>query len=422
MSRKREDFEPVTIKNAKPEFEANRFPETKKEESHYQCLSTTNREEPEQFMNSTRKHETEQVALEPDLYMNITYAKKEAQPSPGLSQEKGADKDAADVTPAPAVLSHHRTMNTYIKAEPVTEKHNNVAGSDNESDTSDFTPASSHSPPQQNSTSTNCIPYINTPTSIGKQSFASPYLKSDENSLDSTAPDDDNLQTISSSSKKDGKGSRSKCLLMVCCVLVIFLVFTLLLTFVWLNRSELEKNQAEGSQSTVTSNMLIMNLTKQVRDLEESLSQSNTVIESLSNQNQLLSSSIDSHSTRLAAAENTLQSHVTDYRDLVSTSENNHDTLTASISGNYADLNNRINTLQGVVNTYRNRANSQISQLQSGISLESRCRKNSVSCDVNGNTRVYQLSCSTQNISLTTGVSHLLACLPSMHSFNSLPL
>ena len=56
------------------------------------------------------------------------------------------------------------------------------------------------------------------------------------------------------------------------CVLVVFLIFTLLLTFVGLNRSELEKNQAEDSHSTATSNMLIMDLTKQVRDLEESLS------------------------------------------------------------------------------------------------------------------------------------------------------
>ena len=367
MSRKSKDFELVTIKkkrNDKLEFEVSHNPGTQNTH-HYQCLSATNREEPEQFMNSTRKQEAEPGALEPEVYRNIARAKTEALPNTGLSQEKYADKDAADVTPAPAVLSHN-----YIKAKPVTKNLRNAAGSDTESDTFDFAPTSSHSPPQQGSTSN---AYSITPAFIGKQSLTT-----------ETALCDFNLQTPTSSSKKDERGSRNKCLLVVCCVLVFFLVFTLSLTFVGLNRSELEKNQEEDSHSTVTSNMLIMNLTKQVRDLEESLNQSKAVIQNLS--------------TRLAA-------HVSDYRDLVSTSENNHNTLTASISGNYADLNNRINTLLGVVNTNNASANHKISQLQNGINLESRCRKNSVSCDVYGNSSVYQLSCSTQNIPMTTGVS-----------------
>ena len=372
------DIELATIKKkVKPEYDVHYQPDTQKEESHYQCLSTTNREEPEKFMNASRKQETE-------LYMNIDHVKKEAQPSPGLSQGNNTtdaadtDEGAADFTPTPAVLSHYRAMEilkTYIKAKP---EHRNAAGSDSESNTSDFTQASSHSPPQQ----TVCNAYINTPTSIGKRSLIGP-----ENSPD-TAPCGDNFQTLSSSSKKDERGCKNKSLLfsiVVCSVLVIFLVFTLLLTFVGLNRSELMKNQAEDSHSTA----LIMNLTKQVRDLEESLSQSNATL-----------------SIRL-------ESQMSDYRDLVS---NNNDTLTASISGNYADLKNQINSLQDLVNTNNASANHKISQLQNGINLESRCRKNSVSCDVFGNTHVYQLSCSTQNISMTTGVSHLLACSPSIHS------
>ena len=383
MSRKLDDFELVTMKeiNNKLEFKLQ-HQQTQKEESHYQCLSATNREEPEQFMNVSRKQETEPELLEPEVYVNIAHAKKEAQPSTGLSQERDTDKDAADVTPAPAVLSHRRAMDilkTYIKAEPVTKEHRNAAGSDTESDTSDFAPAFIHSPrePQQSSTSTKCNAYIKTPPSMGKQS--------------STINDDENSPET---------GDRKKSLLLVvCCVLVVFLVFTLLLMFVGLNRSELMKNRAEDSHSTAASNMLIMNLIKQVRDLEESLNQSNAMIQNLSNQDQLLSSSIDSH-------YNTLQSHVADYRDLVSKSENNHDTLTASISGNYADLNNRINTLQGVVNTNRNRTNSQISQLQSRINLESRCNRGIESCNVTGDTSVYQLSCETSPISRTTSVSH----------------
>ena len=363
------DIELATIKkNVKPEYDVHYQPDTQKEESHYQCLSTTNREEPEQFMNASRKQETE-------LYMNIDHAKKEAQPSPGLSQENNTTDTAdTDFTPTPAVLSHYRAMEilkTYIKAKPVMEEHRNAVGSDSESNTSDFTQASSHSPSQQ----TKCNAYINTPTSIGKRSLIGP-----ENSPD-TAPCGDNLQTLSSSSKKDERGCKNKSLLfsiVVCCVLVIFVVF---LTFVWLNRSELEKNEAEDSHSTATSNMLIMNLTKQVRDLEESLSQSDAMVQNLS--------------TRL-------ESQMSDYRDLVS---NNHNTLTASISGNYTDLKNQINTLQGVVNTNNASANHKISQLQNGINLESRCRKNSVFCDVYGNSSVFQLSCSTQNISMTTGVS-----------------
>ena len=309
-------------RNSKLEFE--------KEESHYQCPSTMNREEP--------------VLLEPEIYVNITHAKKEAQPSTGLSREKNTTgtantvEGAADVTPTPAVLSHHRSMEilkTYIKAEPVTKEHGNAASSnsDTESDSSDFTPTSSPHHTME-------------------------ILKSNK-----PVTEDHRNAT---SSKKERRGSRNKCLLfsiVVFCVLVIFLVFILLLTLIGLNRSELEKNQAEDSNLTAT------NINKQVRDLEESLSQINEVIQSLS--------------TRLATAENT---------------------------------HNRINSLQDMVNTYRNRADSQISQLQNGINLESRCRKNSVSCDVNGNTRVYQLSCSTQNISMTTGVSHLLACSPSIHS------
>ena len=191
MSRKSKDFELVTIKkkrNDKLEFEISHNPGTQNTR-HYQCLSATNREEPEHFMNSTRKQEAEPGGLKPEVYVNIAHA-----------------------------------------------------------------------------------------------------------TLTSSS------QTLTSSSKKDGRGSRKKCLLVVCCVLVVFLVFALSLTFVGLNRSELMKNEAEDSHSTATSNMLIMNLTKQVRDLEESLSQSKAVIQNLS--------------TRLAA-------HVSDYRDLVSTSENN---------------------------------------------------------------------------------------------------
>ena len=397
----------------KPEFGVHHQQpelETQKVKSHYECLLTANREEPEQFMNSTRKQETEPELLEPEVYVNIAHAKKEAQPNAQrLSQEKGTaktDKGAADVTPIPAVtpkptvLSHYRAMDilkTYIKAEPVTKEHRNTAGSDTESDTSDFTPAY---PPQQSSTSSST-------------KFTRPYLNGDGNS-----PENVHVPTLSSSS------NQNKYLLfsiVACCVLMAFLVFTLLLTFVGLNRSELMKNQAEDSHLTATSNMLIMNLTKQVRDLEESLNQSNAMIQNLSNQNQLLSSSIDSHSTRLAAAENTLQSHVTDYRDLVSTSESNHDTLTASISGNYADLNNRINTLQGVVNTNRNSANSQISQLQSGINLESRCNRGIESCNVTGDGSVYQLSCETSPIPRTISVSHTCQQYNNpLHSFYSL--
>ena len=384
MSRKLDDFELVTMKerNNKLEFKLQ-HQQTQKEESHYQCLSATNREEPEQFMNVSRKQETEPELLEPEVYVNIAHAKKEAQPSTGLSQERDTDKDAADVTPAPAVLSHRRAMDilkTYIKAEPVTKEHRNAAGSDTESDTSDFAPAFIHSPHalQQSSTSTKCNAYIKTPPSMGKQS--------------STINDDEN-------SPETGDRKKSMLLVVVCCVLVVFLVFALLLTFVGLNRSELMKNQAEDSHSTAASNMLIMNLIKQVRDLEESLNQSNAMIQDLSNQNHLLSSSIDSH-------RNTLQSHVTDYRALVSKSENNHDTLTASISDNYADLNNQINTLQGVVNTNRDSANSQISQLQSGINLETRCNRGTAGCTVSGGGSAYQLSCSTSSISRISGVSH----------------
>ena len=385
------EFKQITVKEEKS---VHHQPEIQKEGSHYQCLSTTNREEPEQFMNASkaRKQETDPKLGKPEIYVNIAHAKKEAQPNAGrLSQEKrttddtaDTDKDAADVTPAPAVLSHRRAMDilkTYIKAEPVTKRHRNAAGSDTESDTSDFAPAFIHSPhaPQQNSTSTKCNAYINTPPSMGKQS--------------STINDDENSPET---------GDRKKSMLfsiVVCCVLVVFLVFALLLMFVGLNRSELMKNQAKDSHSTAASNMLIMNLIKQVRDLEESLNQSNAMIQNLSNQNQLLSSSIDSH-------RNTLQSHVTDYRALVSTSENNHDTLTANISGNYADLNNQINTLQGVVNTNRDSANSQISQLQSGINLETRCNRGTAGCTVSGGGSAYQLSCSTLSISRISGVSH----------------
>ena len=384
------EFKQITVKEEKS---VHHQPEIQKEGSHYQCLSTTNREEPEQFMNASkaRKQETDPKLGKPEIYVNIAHAKKEAQPNAGrLSQEKrttdtaDTDKDAADVTPAPAVLSHRRAMDilkTYIKAEPVTKGHRNAAGSDTESDTSDFAPAFIHSPraPQQNPTSTKCNAYINTPPSMGKQS--------------STTNDGGNSPET---------GDRKKSLLfslIVCCV-VVFLVFTLSLTFVGLNRSELMKNQEEDSHSTAASNMLIMNLIKQVRDLEESLNQSNAMIQNLSNQNQLLSSSINSHN-------NTLQSHVSDYRALVSTSESNHDTLTASISENYADLNNRINMLQGVVNTNRDSANSQISQLQSGINLGSRCNRGTVVCTVFGGGSAYQLSCSTSSIPRISGVSHI---------------
>ena len=307
MSRKREDFELVTIKKkgkAKPKFEIHHKPKPPKEESHYQCLSTTNREEPEQFMNATRKQETEPVLLEPEVYMNITHAKKEAQHSIKLSQEpvpiepeqlymnithpekktlpkpkvkkRTGNANTDKVTPA---LAHHHSTEIL---KQVMEEHRNTTGSDTESDTCDITPASS---PQQ---SGRYNTYISNHNMSTKTKSSSPPLKSDVSTLPAmhsvvaveqsrnhpdTAPGDGDLQSLASSisRKKDGRGSRNKCLIVVCCVLVAFLVFTLLLTFVWLNRSELEKNQAEDSHSTATSNMLIMNLTKQVRDLEESL-------------------------------------------------------------------------------------------------------------------------------------------------------
>ena len=464
MSRKREDFELVTIKkksNAKPM--AHQQPNSQKEESHYQCLSTTNREEPEQFMNASRKHETDPELCKPEAYINIAHKKKEAQPSPGLSQEKSTtgtadtDKDAADFAPTPAVLSHHRAMEilkTYIKAEPVTKGNRNTtsSNSDTESDISDLTLASSCSPPQQSSTTTKCNTYINTPISIGKQSSTSAYG-------DGNSPETDNLQSLVSSSKKQG----NKCLLfsiIIIIILVVFLVFMLLLTFVWLNRSELEKNQAEDSSSTATSNMLIMNLTKQVRNLEESLNQtrmdSNTAIRNLklslsqmkmerdaaighlnaqsnmltvnfTNQvrelevslrdlDRRLSASIDSHSSRLDTADTELQlmihSHISDYSSLVSTSENNYSRLATRISGNYMDLDNRITDLQDSVDATNSR-------LRSGINLESRCSRRMASCSVTGTSSGYQFSCSTSSITRTSSVSHFSATISS-HLFYSL--
>ena len=84
----------------------------------------------------------------------------------------------------------------------------------------------------------------------------------------------------------------------------------LLLTFVWLNRSELEKNQAEDSSSTATSNMLIMNLTKQVQNLEESLNQmrmdSNTAIRNLNTSLSQMKMERDAAIGRLNAQSNML--------------------------------------------------------------------------------------------------------------------
>ena len=539
MSKKLKDFELVRMEkgDAKPKFQV----QSQKEESHYQCLSTTNRDKPEQFMNATSGKQATQPVPSETIYINFDHSKKEeklnpsqpksttstannTKPTTSTANNKGAadimptpaavaqftnvtsgkqetqpvlsetglymkeeklnpsqpnattstanNKGSADITPTPAAAqtSAADILKTYLEAKPATESLRNAVASDAKRKTSNITPvASPCSPatPQQSAKSNAYVSAESVPTQMKSSApslksnvstksmptqmkSSAPSLKSnvppkpamhpvvvgrESKNLPDTAPGD--MQTLASSNKKDGRRSRNKCLLfsiMACCVLVILIVFAATLTFAGLNRSELMKNQAEDSSSTVASNMQIIYLTKQVRDLEESLSQSNTAIESLSNQNQLLSSSIDSHSSRLAAAENTLQSHVTDYRGLVSTSESNHDTLTASISVNYAVLNNRINNLQSVVesnhdtltasisvnyavlnnrinnlqsvvNTNRNRANSQISQLQSGINLGSRCRKNSVSCDVNGNSSVYQLSCSTQNIPMTTGVS-----------------
>ena len=330
------DFELVVIDKDRgrcstmPKFRV----QSQKEESHYQCLSTTNREKPEKFMNATRKEETEPVPREPELYMNIAHAKRGMHPSQTLPRmgttntTAVTDEGAADVTPKPAVSSHYRAMEilkTYIKAEPVTKEHGNAASSnsDTESDSSDFTPAptpqrsgrintyiSKHPSTQMKSSGPSlksdvCTqPAMHSVVALGQSrshpdtapsdvrkhpstqmKSSGPSLKSDVSSQPAmhsvvavgqsrshpdTAPD---LQTLSTSSKKDEGKSSNKCLLfsiVVCCVLVTFLVFTLLLTFVWLNRSELEKNQAEYFISTATSNMLIMNLTKQVRNLVES--------------------------------------------------------------------------------------------------------------------------------------------------------
>ena len=135
----------------KPEFGVHHQQpelETRKVKSHYESLLTTNREEPEQFMNASRKQETVPELRKPEVYVNIAHAKKEAQPNAGrLSQEKGtANTDKGGATPAftsaPAVLSHYRAMEilkTYIKAKPVTKEHRYATGSDTESDTSDFT-------------------------------------------------------------------------------------------------------------------------------------------------------------------------------------------------------------------------------------------------------------------------------------------
>ena len=236
MSRKPDDFKLVTIKKkrkVKPEFDIHHQQETQKVKSHYQCLSTTNREEPEQFTNSIRK---EPVLFEPKVYTNIAHAKREAQHSPGLSQGKAAtntDKGAADVTQTsavtltPAVLSHRRSMEilkTYIKAKPVVIKqHRNAAGSDTESDSSDFTPASS----RRNNTYTRTL-------STGMKSSGRPPLQSDvstqpamhsvvavrqSRSHPDTAPSargGGDVQTLASSSKKDAfqRGSKNKCQLL----------------------------------------------------------------------------------------------------------------------------------------------------------------------------------------------------------------
>ena len=237
MSRKPDNFKLVTIKNSKkgkvkPEIDIHYQQETQKVKSHYQCLSTTNREDPEQFTNSIRK---EPVHFEPKVYTNIAHANREAQHSPGLSQGKAAtntDKGAEYVTPTPAVtltpavLSHRRSMEilkTYIKAKPVvTKQHRNAAGSDTENDTSDFTPASSW----RNNTYTRTL-------STGMKSSGRPPLQSDVSTQPAmhsvvavrqsrnhpdTAPsgDGDNVQTLASSGKKDAfrRGSNNKCQLL----------------------------------------------------------------------------------------------------------------------------------------------------------------------------------------------------------------
>ena len=348
MSRKLDDFELVTMKerNNKLEFKLQ-HQQTQKEESHYQCLSTTNREEPEQFMNSTRKQETEPVLLEPEIYMNIAHAKKEAQPNTRrLSQERGADKDAADFTPTPAVSSHHRAMEilkTYIKAEPVTR---NAAGSDTESDTSDLTPAPS---PQRSGRSNT---YISSHTST-KMKSSGPSLKSDVSTQPAMHPIAavgqnrnhpdvaGNLLSVASSSKGKSKNMSLLLLIVVCCVLVAFLVFTLLLTFTGLNRSELMKNQAGDSHSTATSNRLIMNLTKQVRDLEESLKQvkieSNTAIRNLNASLSQMKMERDAAIRSLNAQSNILAVNITkQVRDL-------EESLSQMITQSAASLTEKLN-------------------------------------------------------------------------------
>ena len=352
MSRKPDDFKLDTIKlerNGELEFGLQHQRETKKEESHYQCLLTTNREEPELFMNVSRKQETEPD--EPEVYVNIAHAKKIAQPSPpGLSQPStpglSQEKNTTDT---------QKSSGPYLKSDASTQPAMSAVSA-----------RQSRNPPD-------------------------------------TAPSDGNMQSLASPNKKDGRGSRNKCIIVICCVLV---AFTLLLTFIGLNRSDLEKNQAEGSQSTVTSNMLIMNLTKQVRELEESLKQvkmeSNTAIRNLNaslsqmkmerdaaighlnaqsnmltvnltNQvrelevslrdlDRRLSASIDSHSSRLDTADTNLQlminSHISEYSSLVSTSENNYSRLATRISGNYMSLTNRITDLQNSVDTTNSRLRS----------------------------------------------------------------
>ena len=372
--------------------------ETLKVESHYQTLSTTNREEPEQFMNASRK-QTESVLLKPKVYINIAQ----------LSQEKDTEKDAADVIPA--VSSHRRAMDilkTYIKAEPATKNLKNAGGSDTESDTSDL-PASS---PQQVGRNNTCI---STHHASIEMKSSGPYLKSDvstqpamhsvslrqSRSHPDTAPGDGDLQSLSSSSKKESRNKYLLLLLVVCCVLVAFLVFTLLLTFAGLNRSELMKNQAEDSHSTATSNMLIINLTKQVRGLEESLNQmkmdTNTAIESLNAQSNILtvnftkevrdleeslsqmitqstvslnenlsrssqqirrdlSASINSHVVRLGNEDNNLLSNITSH---VRTTTATTTTLSSRIASNYRE----VSSLQIDVNTNRNSINSQRTRL-----------------------------------------------------------
>ena len=168
------------------------------------------------------------MLFEPKVYTNIAHAKKEVQHSPGLSQEKAAIntyKGAADVTQTPAVtltlavLSHRRSMEilkTYIKAKAVvTKQHRNAAGSDTESDTSDFTPASS----RRNNTYTRTL-------STGMKSSGRPPLQSNvctqpamhsvvavrqSRSHPDTAPSGggDNMQTLASSSKKDAFDNNS---------------------------------------------------------------------------------------------------------------------------------------------------------------------------------------------------------------------